>query len=908
MEHRPDTIADKQQKRITTGIVAHVDAGKTTLSESILYSAGCIRKRGRVDTKDAFLDTYELERSRGITIFSKQARFSWEDMQITLVDTPGHVDFSAEMERTLRVLDYAVLVISGADGVQGHTLTLWKLLERYDVPVFLFVNKMDQPGTDREKLMTELKSRLDCSCVDFTDLMSQQSLEDIASCDEETMETYFETGGIRDGQIRKLIWERRLFPCFFGSALKMTGVEAFLRGFARYTLAKAYPDEFGARVYKIARDTQGNRLTHLKITGGFLKAKTALAFSRPDVEQKQAAREEKVDQIRVYHGEKFELLQEARAGEICAVTGLTGTYPGQGLGFESEADVPVLKPVLSRQVLLPDGSDAGMMLPKLRMLEEELPELHIVWDERLQEIQAQVMGEVQTEVLSSLIEERFGVPVCFGPAHIVYRETITAPVEGVGHFEPLRHYAEVHLLMEPLPSGSGLIFSADCSEDLLDKNWQRLILQHLGEKTYRGVLTGSAITDMKITVVAGRAHPKHTEGGDFREATYRAVRQGLMEAESRLLEPFYDFRLEIPEQSVGRAMTDIEKMCGHCEPPYTEGENCILLGYAPVATMQDYGQEVSAYTRGFGRLSVSLRGYEPCHNAEEVVAASGYDPEADPLHSPDSVFCSHGSGIIVPWDQVKDQMHVASPLAQKVSSDTQPGTAPPRPAKSFEEQWLGTDEIDEILEKTYHANRGKRPASGKGVRRLSRSGAVEPVQRSFRREEPKEEYLLVDGYNIIFAWDDLNELARENMDAARGKLLDELCNYQGMHGMHLMVVFDAYRVTGHQTEILDYHNICVVYTKEAETADQYIEKFAHENAKNYRVTVATSDGLEQIIIRGEGCRLLSARDLKEEMEQVRQMLRLHYTEKGTPRGSGEFRNAVESAVSTAKEEHNQTNT
>ncbi|MCD8365107.1 MAG: TetM/TetW/TetO/TetS family tetracycline resistance ribosomal protection protein [Clostridiales bacterium] len=899
MENRLEQTENKLSKKITTGIVAHVDAGKTTLSESLLYTAGAIRKPGRVDTKDAFLDTYELERSRGITIFSKQARFSWEDVQITLVDTPGHVDFSAEMERTLRVLDYAILVISASDGVQGHTLTLWDLLDRYNVPVFLFVNKMDQPGTDREKLMAELKARLDASCVDFTDPASEQSLEDIAACDEETMETYFETGGVRDDQIRRLVRERCLFPCYFGSALKMMGVKLFLQGFVRYTSEIMYPDAFGARVYKISRDTQGNRLTHMKITGGALHPKEILTNLRPDTVRNGDIWEEKADQIRVYSGQKYELLQEARAGEICAVTGLTRTYPGQGLGFESEAGAPILEPVLSRQICLPDGVGAGTMLPKLRLLEEELPELHIVWNERLQEIQAQVMGDVQIEVMSSLIRERFGVPVTFGPVHIVYRETIMNPVEGVGHFEPLRHYAEVHLLMEPLPAGSGLLFAADCSEDSLDRNWQRLILQHLGEKTHRGVLTGSAITDMKITVIAGRAHPKHTEGGDFREATYRAVRQGLMEAESVLLEPFYDFRLEIPERSVGRAMTDIDKMSGRCEPPATDGENCILTGYAPVATMQDYRQEVSAYTGGFGRLTLSLRGYEICHNSDEITAAVGYDPTADPLNPPDSVFCSHGSGVIVPWHEVKEQMHVESPLTQKNAPGLQTGDVPRRVTESAEEQWLGTEEIDAILEKTYHANRGKKISSGKGVRKITRrEPAVEAVKRTFRREEPKEEYLLVDGYNIIFAWDDLRELAEKNMDAARGKLLDELCNYQGMRGMQLIVVFDAYRVAGHQTEILDYHNIHVVYTKEAETTDQYIEKFAHENARNYQVTVATSDGLEQIIIRGEGCRLLSAGDLYAETEQVKQALRSGYTEIAVSRGNGAFRKAVEAAVTT----------
>ncbi len=617
----------------------------------------------------------------------------------------------------------------------------------------------------------------------------------------------------------------------------------------------------------------------MKITGGVLRTRDVLKYAGTGRSQSGEIREEKVSQIRVYHGEKFETPSEARAGEICTVAGLSATWPGQGLGFESEGGAPVLEPVLSRRIILPEGADAGVMLPKLRLLEEEQPELHIAWDERLQEIRAQVMGEVQIEILSSLIGERFGVKVDFGPAHIMYRETIAAPVEGVGHFEPLRHYAEVHLLMEPLPAGSGLVFAADCSEDLLDKNWQRLILTHLGERTHRGVLTGSAITDMKISVIAGKAHRKHTVGGDFRQATYRAVRQGLMEAECRLLEPFYNFRLEIPEYAVGRAMTDIEKMSGHCSPPYPDGDAFVLTGYAPVSTMQDYRRELASYTGGFGRLSFSLRGYEDCHNQDEIVAASAYDPEADPFHSPDSVFCSHGSGVIVPWYEVKKYMHAESPLTQRPSADdTRDAKAPSRPEKSAEDLRLGTDEIDEILEKTYYANRGKHTASGKGVIKRSRSEWTEPVRKTYRREENQEEYLLVDGYNIIFAWEELAGLARENMDAARGRLLDEMCNYQGLKGMQLVVVFDAYRVARHQTEILDYHNIHVVFTKEAETADQYIEKFAHTNAKKYRVTVATSDGLEQIIIRGEGCRLLSARDLQAEIEETKREIRSGYTE------------------------------
>ena len=878
-ENRDNLHKEGASKQICAALLAHADAGKTTLSESLLYLSGRIRKLGKVDNRDAFLDTNRLERARGITIFSKQARFSWKDTRITILDTPGHVDFSAEMERVLGVLDYAILIISGSDGVQGHTQTLWELLMQYDVPVFLFINKMDQPGTNREKIMAELKIRLDSGCVDFTDVASEACQEDIAACDEETMEQYFETGGVPETQIRRLIWERKLFPCFFGSALRVEGVEEFMDGFAGYTLAKRYPEQFGARVFKISRDPKGERLTHLKITGGSLKTKALLTNLRTGAKKTEDTWEEKVNQIRLYNGDKYEVTQEAQAGEICTVTGLGKTYPGQGLGYESEAGRPLLEPVLSRQIILPEGVDPGSMLPKLRELAEELPELHIVWDERLQEIQVQVMGQVQIEVLSSLIEERFGAAVSFGPSHIVYKETIAGPVEGVGHFEPLRHYAEVHLLLEPLPAGSGLEFGADCSEDMLDKNWQRLILTHLGEKTHRGVLTGSAITDMRITVIAGRAHQKHTEGGDFRKATYRAVRQGLMEAESILLEPYYDFRLEIPADTLGRAMTDIDKMNGHFEAPVLEGETAVLTGYAPVVTMQDYKQEVSSYTKGFGRLSFSMRGYEPCHNAEEVIAAKGYDPEADPFNTADSVFCAHGSGYIVPWYEVKQNMHVESPLDAKSEEEKlQEAADRERTRRSVNDLWLGVEEIDAIIEGTSGANRRNKSVSRKGVVRRRRREYIEPVSRSFqadqkKRTEPREEYLLVDGYNVIYAWEELAELARINLDAARGRLMDELCNYQGYRKIQLIVVFDAYRVAGHPTEIFDYHNIHVVFTKEAETADQYIEKFAHTNAGKYKVTVATSDGLEQIIIRGAGCGLLSARDLAVEIETAKAQIR-----------------------------------
>ncbi len=906
-------------KKIVTGILAHVDAGKTTLTESMLYVSGAIRTLGKVDRGDAFLDNHELERMRGITIFSKQAGLTWKDTHITILDTPGHVDFSAETERTLSVLDYAILVVSGPEGVQGHTRTLWELLERYDIPVFIFVNKMDRPETDRVRLMEELKTRLDGVCVDFTDAGSASCQEEIASCDEAAMNEFFEAGRVSDERICRMIWERKLFPCYFGSALKVTGIEEFLDGFCKYTIRKSYPAEFGARVYKITRDAQGARLTHMKITGGTLSARQVLrgGTQRGNGPAEHDAAldntwEEKVTQIRIYNGEKFEAVQEVPAGEVCAVTGLTHTYAGEGFGFEAEAAAPLLEPVLSRQILLPEGTDVGAFLPKLRMLQEEQPDLGIVWDERTQEIRAQVMGEVQIEILQSLIAERFGVNVEFGPPRILYKETITEPVEGVGHFEPLRHYAEVHLLMEPLPPGSGLVFAADCSEDLLDRNWQRLILTHLGERTHRGVLTGASITDIKISVIAGRANPKHTSGGDFRQATYRAVRQGLMETECRVLEPYYDFRLEVPAESVGRAMTDIEQMNGHFDAPVIEGENAVLTGYAPVACMQDYKQEVGAYTKGFGRLSFSLRGYDACHNEEEVIAESGYDPEADPYQTPDSVFCANGAGYIVPWYEVKDYMHVESPLTAEMTTPEETMEAAKRQSRSASGRFLGTEEVDAILAQASQANRGAKRSGKSGAVKLSRGKPVEAVQRDFRGgrsrdgadghrgsnglKEPKESYLIVDGYNVIHAWDELEQLMMENLDAARVRLMDELCNYQGMRQVNVIVVFDAYRVENHETEVSDYHNIHVVFTKEAETADQYIEKFAHSHAKEYDVTVATSDGLEQVIIRGEGCRLLSSRDLIDEMHQVRREAREAYAETPSAGGSGTMQRAMEEAL------------
>lgn len=892
-------------RQICMGILAHVDAGKTTLSEAMLYLSGNIRKAGRVDNGDAFLDTYDLERARGITIFSKQAVLKLPQLMITLLDTPGHVDFSAEMERTLQVLDYAVLVISGADGVQGHTKTLWRLLERYGVPVFLFINKMDQKGTDREALLANLNENLNENCVDFsleaegTPEALSLFYENIAMCSEAGLEQYLEQGSVEQAEIRRLIRQRKLFPCFFGSALKMEGITQLLEGIQQYSEYMEYPKEFGAKVFKIARDSHGKRLTYLKITGGMLKVKMPVSGQTKNSGENW---EEKVNQIRIYSGEKYEVVEEALAGTVCAVTGLSKTYAGEGLGAEAASGMPILEPVLTYQMLLPEGMDAATLLPKLKQLEEEEPELHIVWNERRKEIQVQLMGEVQIEILKSLIRERFAVDIEFGTGNIVYKETIADTVEGVGHFEPLRHYAEVHLLLEPGENGSGLIFAADCSEDVLDRNWQRLILTHLEEREHPGVLTGSPITDMKITLVSGRAHLKHTEGGDFRQATYRAVRQGLMQAKTVLLEPYYEFQLEIPENMVGRAMTDIERMHGKLSMNKDSYGNagmggaagngmCILTGTAPVACMQNYQREVTAYSRGQGRLFCTLGGYVSCHNTEEVIEQIGYDAQRDTENPTGSVFCAHGAGFVVSWDMVKDYMHLESFFTKKTSSESEwmpeknlPEAERTGTGKSGDEEtWIGTEEIDRILNQTYNANKRDKSVPAKNSWKLSshRKGVqnTPAVTQHYQPKRPDKEYLLVDGYNIIFAWEELKSLAQVNIDGARGRLLDILCNYQGIRGCELIVVFDAYRVAGHGTEILDYHNIHVVYTKEAETADQYIEKFAHENGRKYHVTVATSDGLEQIIIRGAGCMLLSARELKEEVTVKNMQIQQAYEEK-----------------------------
>lgn len=834
-------------KKIVIGIVAHVDAGKTTLSEALLYKSGNIRELGRVDKQNSFLDNNQIERERGITIFSKQAEMIWGNTQITLLDTPGHIDFSTEMERTLQVLDYAVLVISGADGVQGHTLTLWHLLEHYQIPVFLFVNKMDQDGTNEHKLLTELKECLDENCVCFNKDTSEEFYEAVAMCEEEACEQFLENGEIEKKKIKTMIAQRKLFPCIFGSALKLNKIDTLLEYMDKYTISRNYLKEFGAKVFKITRDENKNRLTHLKITGGALKVKELLG-------------EEKVNQIRIYSGEKYTTVNEALAGSICAVTGLAKSYAGEGFGIEQESSKTILEPVLTYQIKLEQTSDAATILPKLRQLEEEDPKLHIIWNEQLQEIQAQVMGEVQIEILKRVIEERYGEKVEFGTGNIVYKETIAAAVEGVGHYEPLRHYAEVHLLLEPSERGTGITISSDCSEDLLDRNWQRLILTHIAEREHKGVLTGGAITDIKITLKSGRAHLKHTEGGDFRQAVYRAIRQGLMQAKTILLEPYYTYRLELPRELLGKAMSDIEQMQGTFETTQNETAMVVLEGNAPVITMRDYQKEVTSYSKGNGKLFCTLQGYKPCHNTEEIVANSSYDALKDKENPSGSIFCAHGAGFYVPWDEVKDSMHLPSCIKEQTEEKTQirkTGVA---------ENWITLEEIELILEKSVNANKKEKNKLYQRSKEAKERMTAPVFKTAIKRSD--EKYLLVDGYNIIFAWEELKELAKENIDGARGRLMDILCNYQAIKKYNLILVFDAYRVQGHQTEIMDYHNIHIVYTKEAETADQYIEKFAHENGRKYNVTVATSDGLEQIIIRGQGCYLISARELEEEVKRA----------------------------------------
>jgi len=890
------------KKWVTIGILAHVDAGKTTLSEAILYRSGTIRNLGRVDKGDTFLDTDVMERKRGITIFSKQAVLERGDLSITLLDTPGHVDFSAEMERTLQVLDYAILLISGADGVQGHTKTLWKLLEKYQIPTFIFYNKMDQEQADKENLLRQSQEELSGNIVDFTDVRSETFFENIAVCSdrEELLEALLlaenPEEAIDTSTIAGLIAQRKVFPCFFGAALHMEGVEELLQGIECYVSHKPeHSKAFSARVYKISRDEQGNRLTFCKITSGELKVKTTLNYVA-----KQEEYQEKINQIRIYSGDKFEAVDVAEKGMVVALTGLTKTYPMQGLGGETTEILPVLEPVMTYQLILPEDVDGVVMLPKIRLLEEEDPQLHVLWDEKGQVIRLQVMGEVQLEILKSMIESRFQTEVSFGSGSILYKETIASPVEGVGHFEPLRHYAEVHLLMEPLECGSGIQIAVDCSQDELDLNWQRLILTHIEEKEHLGVLTGSPITDMKITLKAGKAHLKHTEGGDFRQSTYRAIRQGLMQAESVLLEPFYQFEIEVPEKMIGKTMTDVERMKGSFDAPEIQDGTAVLRGEAPVLLMQHYQTELASYTQGQGKIICNVSGYRPCHNTAEVMEQIGYDPEADLANPSSSVFCAHGAGVIIPWYEVKNYMHLESILTKKREATDEELIMQAMAVRqslpvSVADRAIGIEEIDAILERTGHANsqskvgarkwssysKGERHANGTYYEGRGKNSYENSESRvyEFGTKNKDKSYLLVDGYNIIFAWQDLKELAAVNIDGARGKLLDILCNYQATKGCDLIVVFDAYRVKGHDTEMLDYHNIHVVYTKEAETADRYIEKFAHEHGRKYDVTVATSDGLEQIIIIGQGCHLISAREFEKEVQHTGKQIQEEYLDK-----------------------------
>lgn len=897
-------------KKLVVGILAHVDSGKTTLSEAMLYTAGKIRKLGRVDHKDAYLDTDAQERERGITIFSKQAVFTYDGMEITLLDTPGHVDFSAEMERTLQVLDYAILVINGMDGVQSHTDTLWKLLKRYEIPTFIFVNKMDMEGTDKDAVFQNIRKKLDGDCVDFS---SGDRDEQIAMADERLLDTYLDSGMVEVEDITEAILDRKIFPCFWGSALKLSGVQELLDAMNTYMVMPAYNAEFGGRIFKISRDAKGERLTYMKVTGGSLKCREQIEGT-----------EGKVNQIRIYSGARYETVEEASAGTVCAVTGLGETSAGQGVGCEQENVFAGLEPVLSYKVSYPEDKDAVVVLRDIRQLEEEEPELHVEFAQETGEIFVKVMGQVQLQVLTQIIKDRFGYLISFGMGRIIYKETLVEPVMGVGHFEPLRHYAEVHLLMEPLELGSGMQFDTICSEDVLDKNWQRLILTHLEEKEYRGVLTGAPITDMKITVTAGRAHQKHTEGGDFRQATYRAVRQGLMMGECRLLEPVYAFRLEIPTEMTGRAMNDITRMHGRFAQPEIEGEMSILTGTASVATMQEYQQDVTAYTRGQGKLSCTLQGYEPCHNEDEVLAASTYDPELDMANPASSVFCAHGAGYIVDWYDVYDMMHVKEDpgfalagmedVLRNITSEPTEADEDNRKRMARERQDAGAPvydekELEDIFVRTYGSNSRENAAYNKaGFNRHNKSvseadwyvkkaaehgkskttgaqtlsagsktadtGIARPG--AYRKQKGEKEYLLVDGYNVIFAWDDLKALAAVNIDSARDKLIDIMSNYQGYVGCELILVFDAYKVKQNPGSITKHGNIHVVYTKEAETADMYIEKTTHELGRKYKVTVASSDGLEQLIIMGQGALRMSSRGLREEVERVNQILRNDY--------------------------------
>lgn len=850
-------------KKIVVGILAHVDSGKTTLSEAMLYLSGTISKLGRVDSKNSFLDTFSLERSRGITIFSKQALLKYKDTDITLIDTPGHVDFSAETERTLQVLDYAILVISATDGVQSHTQTLWKLLAKYNVPCFIFVNKTDLDGADRDVALCQLKTKLSDNCVDFN-LPDDELNENIALCDETLLEKY-ENDALDKIDVVSAVKNRKIFPCMFGSALKLDGVDAFMDLLNDYTEMPAYGTDFGAKVYKISED-KGQRLTMMKITGGSLKVKEVL-------KSEKNINAEKVNQIRLYSGEKFTAVDEAQAGTVCAVTGITFTNSGDGLGTEDNSSMPVLTPVLTYTVNVPDGTDAHTVLSNMKILEGEDPQLKVEWNERYSEIHVKLMGDIQLEVLQTLFADRFGIDISFGKGSIIYKETIEEAVEGVGHFEPLRHYAEVHLLLKPGKRGSGLVFKTECKEDVLDKNWQRLILTHLYEKTHIGVLTGSPITDMEIILKSGKAHPKHTEGGDFRQATYRAVRQGLRSAKSVLLEPYYDFTLEVPTENVGRAMSDIQFMHGTFNPPENDGENSVFTGSAPVSTMYDYARDVRMYTHGKGKLVCALKGYETCHNSDEVIAEFGYDPDSDTDNTCDSVFCSKGSGYTVKWNEVKSHMHLPSILSTPKSEYAQTFSKSRVSSYADKKDLFALDkELMEIFEQTYGPIKNKNPNN-------SHFSFTEKAKTPNSKKLPKvpkyegPEYLLVDGYNVIFAWDNLNKLAESSIDGARNALINILCNYQGYKKCEVIVVFDAYKVKGNHREIEKVNNITVVYTKEAETADMYIEKASLDLAKKHKVRVVTSDALEQVIILGNGALRVSSREFQAEVSSAEQTIR-----------------------------------
>ena len=848
-------------KNVIIGITAHVDSGKTTLAEAMLYTSGAIRSLGRVDRGNSTLDTNSIERERGITIFSSQAEFTVDDTMFTLLDTPGHVDFSAETERTMQVLDYAVLVISGTDGVQSHTTTLWKLLRKYNIPVFVFVNKMDLIGADKAHLIDRLRKELSDRCVDFTGDFDNID-EDCATCCEELMEQFIETGSLSKESISAAIENRQIFPCFFGSALKMQGVEEFISVLCRYTSGKAYGESFGAKVYKISYDAKGSRLTHMKITGGVLKMRDDMSYSDQDGNVVNA----KVSSIRFYTGEKFRTSESAEAGMVCAVTGLTGTYAGQGIGAENDSDEAALEPVMTYRVSLPEDKNVYEALKELRILEDQDPQLHILWNEQNHEIHIQLMGAVQTEVLTKLIADKFGFDIQFMDGAVTYRETIRDTVEGVGHYEPLRHYAETHILLEPLPQGSGIVIDTVCPEDELDRNWQRLILTHVKEKTHLGVLTGSPVTDIKMTLVKGKAHLKHTEGGDFRQATYRAIRQGLRMAESVLLEPYYDYELEVPTENVGRAISDLQRMCASFDTPETIGENSVIRGSAPVAEMNSYQADIIAYTHGKGKLSLSLGGYKECHNADEVISSIGYSADNDTENSADSVFCSHGAGYLVKWNEVYDHMHL--PLSLDENEDDEAPEARKNKAQRFIEKAVSDEELMEIFERTYgKINRDPHKA-------FKKTKAVSIDDKKVRL--PKYEgpdYLLVDGYNIIFAWEDLKKIAGDNLDAARGELINRMCNYQGYAGCELILVFDAYRVKGKHREVEKYCNINIVYTKESETADSYIERVSHELSKKHKVRVATSDGLEQMIILGNGAMRISATEFRKRYEAAERSIK-----------------------------------